>query len=180
MSKPNPNHKIHIAVIANIVGVIFLALLYMNLNDHQGYSFLLRTLQANYESISENRKATLSQRYAMKLRSGYLVYARLAANTPPDAVIYLPGKSALEADKNGANFHGNTFTKGWALRFLYPRKVVLESEYDTSIYTPQITHVAIVNGVGAEKLPYKLSSVPAFGVLPIDPALLQSVPTTSN
>ncbi len=90
----------------------------------------------------------------------------------------LPGKETFAIESNEVKFQGSTYTKGWALRFLYPRKVVLESEYDTSIYTPQITHVAIVNGVGAEKLPYKLSSVPAFGVLPIDPS--QLTPSPSN
>lgn len=181
MKKQEKHTTVRTALIANGVGLLLVGLLYTCLSHYPAYSFVVRALQGNYATISKHRGSPLPERYTMKLKSNYIVYAQLVANTPADAVIYLPSESALAPEVNQANFHKNTFSKGWALRFLYPRKVVLESEYATSIYTPQITHVAIINGVGADKLPYRIKSLPAFGVLPIDPSKLKrNTPPTSN
>lgn len=152
----------------NILGLLLVFLLYSALNRDPGYGFVFRMLKGNYETIAEYRRASLDDRYMMKLGESYQIFKFIASNTPPNAVIYLPGASAFGDKSNGIEFKGGASRKGWAVRFLYPRKVVLESEYDTSIYTKEITHVAIINGVGAEKLPYPLNPVPPFGVVPIN------------
>lgn len=155
------------AIGINILGLILVYVLYSTLNSHPGYGFVFRMLKGNYETVSEYKNASLDDRYMMKLGDSYQIFKFIASNTPPNAVIYLPGASAFNDKSNGVEFKGGASRKGWAIRFLYPRKVVLESEYDTSIYTKEITHVAIINGIGAEKLPYKLDTVPLFSVLPI-------------
>ena len=59
--------------------------------------------------------------------------------------------------------------KIYATRFLYPRKLILESERKTGKYKNEITHVAIVNGKGMEKLPYPVDTEFQHGVLPLKP-----------
>jgi len=45
----------------------------------------------------------------------------------------------------------------------------LESERKTGKYKNEITHVAIVNGKGTEKLPYPVDTEFQHGVLPLKP-----------
>ena len=61
------------------------------------------------------------------------------------------------------------YNKIYATRFLYPRKLVLESEFGVSKYADQINYVAIVNGEGKDKLSYPTDSTYRHGVLPINP-----------
>ncbi len=95
MKKREKTTTVRSAVIANVIGLLLFGVLYASLSSHAGYGFVFRSLRVNYKTISENRHVPLSQRYVMKLNSSYLVYAQLAANTPPDAVIYSPREGNL-------------------------------------------------------------------------------------
>lgn len=154
-------------IVANIIGLLLVCVLYSALMGHRGYSFVFNMLKGNYETISTYKNASLDDRYIMKLGSSYQIFKFIASQTPPDAVIYLPGVEAFNDKSNGVEFKNGTHRKGWIVRFLHPRTVVLESEYDKSTYSKDITHVAIINGVGAEILPYKLEEMQPFCVVPI-------------
>ena len=57
--------------------------------------------------------------------------------------------------------------KLYATRFLYPRLLILESELEESRYADRITHVAIVNGEGKDRLPYQVDPEIQHAVLPV-------------
>lgn len=159
----------------NIIGVAFLVILFFALKSHQGYGFVFKMLEGNYKVISKYRNASLHKRYAAKMGNSYNIFEYINSKTPSDAVIYIPGGDAFKDKTYGTEFSGEPFGKGWATRFLYPRKIVLESEYDKSSYSKDITHVLIVNKVGAEILPYKLDEIPICAVFPMKPNV-----TTNN
>ncbi|MDR0769362.1 MAG: hypothetical protein LBE71_05615, partial [Dysgonamonadaceae bacterium] len=64
-------------------------------------------------------------------------------------------------------FKQDVSNKLWALRVLYPRKLVTPSEMETNRYAKDITHVAIVNGRGYERLDYQVENPVTHGVLPV-------------
>lgn len=160
----------------NVIGVVFVVILFCVLKSHQGYGFVFNMLQGNYAVISKFRRAPLEERYLSKIGNSYSIFLYIKDNTPSNAVIYLPGDKAFQDKSYGMVFEGEPFNKAWATRFLYPRKVVLESEYDKSSYSKEITHVMIVNKVGAEILPYKLDSIPICAIFSMKP----NVPTNNK
>ena len=87
--------------------------------------------------------------------------------TPENAVILYPDSKDFR--EKGSPFTQNIDNKIYATRFLYPRKLILESERKTGKYKNEITHVAIVNGKGMEKLPYPVDTEFQHGVLPLKP-----------
>lgn len=159
--------KLLSVIMYNIIGLVCVVILFFILKSHKGYGFVIDMLQGNYELISKHRNAPLYERNLSKMGDSYNIFLYIASNTPPNAVIYLPGGKAFSDKSYGMNFKGEPYNKGWATRFLYPRKIVLESEYDKSSYSKDITHVVIINKVGAEILPYKLDSIPVCSVLPM-------------
>lgn len=154
-------------IISNIIGVAVVIALFFTLKHHKGYGFVFKMLESNYKTISANMGASLDERNEMKLGYSYNFFKYLCTQTPEDAVIYLPGKAAFMDKSNGIEFTGEPYIKGWASRFLHPRKVVLESEYSKSNYRNMITHIAIVNKKGTEIMPQKVENLPALGVLPV-------------
>lgn len=178
MKKDNIENKPKLSSVItyNIIGVAFVVFLFFTLRSHQGYGFVFNMLQGNYEFISKFRRAPLEERYLSKIGNSYNIFLYIKSNTPPDAVIYLPGGKAFQDKSYGMEFKGEPFNKAWATRFLHPRKVVLESEYGKSSYSKDITHVMIVNKVGAEILPYKLDSIPVCAIFPMQP----NVPTNNK
>lgn len=162
-------------IVYNSIGVILVVILFVVLRSHQGYGFVFNMLESNYGFISKFRNIPLEERNLSKMGNSYNIFLYIKGNTPSDAVIYLPGGKAFQDKTYGMEFKGEPFNKGWATRFLYPRKIVLESEYSKSSYSKEITHVAIINKVGAEILPYKLDSIPVCAVFPMKP-----IPTTNK
>ena len=112
-----------------------------------------------------HRNATLDKRYIAVLKSVYEYIEVIKNSTPEDAVILYPEYESFFPENEKHVFHNSgVANKMWAIRFLYPRKIVRPSELESSPYKDEITHVAIVNGRGGEFLPYKLSKNDTFGV----------------
>jgi hypothetical protein len=122
------------------------------------------------ELVKQNPNLTLDERYTAKLGSAYTYLMYIKSQTPENAVILYPSvEEFFPKDKNSI-FPGNSGVSGkiWALRFLYPRKLVLPSEMETNRYAKDITHVAIVNGYGFERLNYPVENKFEHGVLPVN------------
>ena len=93
-------------------------------------------------------------------------------STPENAVVFYPSREDF-TDKTfntGIGFSGNLCDKLSAVRFLYPRKIVIKQELDKTSWSKKLTHVAIVNGHWRELLPYKVPASALITVLPTDSA----------
>lgn len=133
-----------------------------------GYNWVyFGLLKKNMETIKKYPNLTFEQKMQMKLGTSYEYLLYLKRATPENAVILYPESRAFR--EKGSPFTQNIDNKIYATRFLYPRKLVLESELETSKYANKITHVAIVNGKGKEKLSYPVDSAFQHGILPVNP-----------
>jgi hypothetical protein len=93
----------------------------------------------------------------------YLSYIR--DQTPQSAVILLPPKSAVDTISEMNNINSSD----WVEYFIYPRLCISEDEKERKpeLYR-KVTHVAIVNYWGYEKLNYIPSKMEKEAILPIN------------
>ena len=79
----------------------------------------------------------------------------------------VPPKTEYSLTEFGkTSFTAEISNKIYALRFLYPRKLVIPFDFGKSHYVDEITHVAIVNGEGFEYVPYEVEKF-ENGILPV-------------
>ncbi|MDR1918547.1 MAG: hypothetical protein LBQ65_02740 [Tannerellaceae bacterium] len=154
------------AFVASIVGV----LVFQCIEEQAGYHWVYDTLlKGNMQTIRQYPDLTVDQRNELKLGFDYAYLRFLKNATPEDAVILYPSQEDFFPEDKPSPFKHEISNKVWGLRFLYPRKLVLPSEMETSRYASAITHVAIVNGRGYERLSYTVSDIQEHGVRPVHP-----------
>jgi hypothetical protein len=158
-------------IVKNIAAAGVAALcVYAFLNLQVGYNWAYYSLlKGNLAIIKENPSLTLDQKNEMKLGTDYAYLRFLKHATPEDAVILYPAHGDFFPEGVESPFKQNISNKTWGLRFLYPRKLVLPSEMETNRYAGSITHVAIVNGRGYERLSYPVEGGLEHGILPVNP-----------
>lgn len=154
------------ALCAAFIGFI----IFKCVNMQQGYNWAYNSLlKGNMEIIKQYPKLPIEKKFEMKLGMSYTYLNFLKNQTPENAVILFPTAEEFFPKDKKTPFSGEPFNKVWASRFLYPRKLVYQSELETNRYGKEITHVAIVNGLGFDKLDYVPSEKFEHGVLPINP-----------
>ncbi len=109
-------------------------------------------LRSNMEFIYQHPRLRFEEKMLIKLGADYEYLLFLKQSTPENAVILYPSGKAFH--KKGSPFTHDIENKIYSTRFLYPRKIVLESEMKSSKYAGKITHVAIVNGEGPANISY--------------------------
>lgn len=135
-------------------------------SKHPGYRWVYKDmLKGNMKIIREHPKLSFEQKMQMKLGASYEYLLFIKKSTPEDAVILYPSKRAFT--KENSPFVQEIYNKTYATRFLHPRKLVLEEELNQNKYADKITHVAIVNKEGADKLPYPVDPEIQHTVLPV-------------
>ncbi|MDR1344002.1 MAG: hypothetical protein LBJ39_01490 [Tannerellaceae bacterium] len=133
----------------------------------EGYNWVCNSmLKGNMELIKANRGATLEQRTEFKLGFDYQYLLFIRNATPEDAVILYPSAQDFFPEGIESRFKQDVSNRIWALRFLYPRRLVLAREMER--YAGRITHVAIVNGRGYERLGYEAEEMVEFGIFPLN------------
>lgn len=148
-----------------ILSIILVSYMFLK---QPGYNWVyFGLLKKNMETIRKYPRLTFEQKMQMKLGTSYEYLLYLKRATPENAIILYPESKAFR--EKDSPFTQNIDNKIYATRFLYPRKLILESERKTSKYTNKITHVAIVNGKGKEKLSYPVDSAFQHGILPVNP-----------
>lgn len=158
-------------VVKNLLAVVVVAFLLnkLVLGLQPGYNWAYNMLKGNLEVAQHYAQTTTDERYEMKLGLSHVYLRYLKENTPPDAVILLPGKEAFYPEGQERIFSGEPYNKLWATRFLYPRRVIIPSELGVTPWSQKITHVAIVNGIGYEYLGYEVPKKVPHIVLPVHP-----------
>lgn len=139
-----------------IAAIVTGLLVYSLLESQQSYNWVYNgLLKGNMETIKKYPDLTLDQKFEMKLGYTYTYLNFIKNNTPQNAVILYPGSEAFFPKDVKSPFEGTPYNKIWATRFLYPRKLIIPSEVGKNHYSDKITHVAIVNGLGYDKLNYE-------------------------
>ncbi|MDR1886896.1 MAG: hypothetical protein LBQ70_03175 [Prevotellaceae bacterium] len=160
-----PENKLLKIIVLNIAMLIVSGLI---LNYYMGRTeikWIHTMLTSNYKIITQNPKATFDERLSMKLGFNYMYLNSVCRNTPDTAVILFPKRDVFL--KQPTNFTDAEFGRIWISNFVYPRKAVIDE--DTTGINRPITHVAIVNGWGYDKLNYQVSgSRPENTVLPVN------------
>ncbi len=174
MKKGQSSQKLSFAVYAiwllkNILFLFIVVLLVKyTFSKQPAYNWVYNgLLKGNMEMIRKYPNLTYDQKMQYKLGASYEYLLFLKQHTPENAVILYPSSKAFR--KKDSPFTQNIDNKIYAIRFLYPRKLILESDLENSIYADKITHVAIVNGEGIDKLPYPVNMEIQHGVLPVIP-----------
>ncbi|MDR1181773.1 MAG: hypothetical protein LBL13_07325 [Bacteroidales bacterium] len=171
VSKPRPVQPFDYAIwiFKNIIiGVVIYLAIFKLIEKQPSYNWAYNTLmKGNYDLIKQNDTLSLDQKWVAKLGYTCAYWNYLRDNTPEDAVILFPTHDIFMPEGKETQFAGEPAGKINALRFLYPRKVVLQNEIETNRYGKQITHVAIANGWGYEYLEYPANNSVANTVLPI-------------
>jgi hypothetical protein len=105
----------------------------------------------------------------------YIQY--ITAHTPDTAVILLPPASAIDTTPE----FNQLSDAEWMEYFLYPRLCISEDQRETKkeLYA-KVTHVAIVNSWGYDKLKYQPHDRPTEAVLPITEPLNEPIQSPAN
>lgn len=162
-SKAKP--AIRVIILRNVAAITIAFLLIVACQKSPGYHWVYNDLlKGNMEIFRKYKNTTTDQRYEMKLGFSY-VYLRFIKNQTPDtAVILMPEGDVFYPKNEKSDFTGEIRNKLWTSRFLYPRKIIYDKERKEQ---DKITHVAIANYWGYDKLPYKVSKQEKHTVLPI-------------
>lgn len=168
---PKPPKKGYTAwIFKNVISILVaIGAIYYVFDVAKGYNWTYyNLLRKNVQFITKNPKLNFDQKMIYKFGASYEYIMHLKMRTPKDAVILYPGPEAFT--KEGSPFQSkDIINKRSAIRFLYPRKLILESELDKSAYSDKITHIAIANGIGFDKVPYEVEEKFDHGILPVQP-----------
>lgn len=138
-----------------------------------GYKWVAETLVAKTpEQLEKFKDLTYDQKMEGKLGFAYKYFKFINENTPEDAILLFPPdtmirpKGQVHHSKKGMN--GYSTNPRWVSYFIYPRKVVYEDRKDQQpeLYK-NVTHVAVMNSWGYEKLPYRVGKKNQFSIMPM-------------
>jgi hypothetical protein len=139
----------------------------------KGYQWVAETLVAKTpEQLEKYKDLTYDQKMEGKLGFAYKYFKFINENTSEDAILLFPPdtmirpKGQVHHTKQGMN--GYSTNPKWVSYFIYPRKVVYEDRKNEhpDLYK-NITHVAVMNGWGYEKLPYRVGQKSQFSIMPM-------------
>lgn len=160
----------HIPIVNNLLLTIgFLSLFYYAINNGVGYIWVKDTLiGANLETIKKNRDITFDQKIESKLGFSAKYMRFLVQNSPDTAVILMPPSKEIFRAGLDTDFDKYAKSKTWGTYFVYPRKLVFEDEKETSSLYAKVTHVAIMNGWGYDKVNYPVKNGGQHTIIPLN------------
>lgn len=159
-------------ILKNIISLFIIILALLLFNNLKGYKWLWNSLvMGNLKNIKKYPNLTFNKKYEIKCGFDYKYLEYIKSNTPKDAIILMASKSILipEDEKTNFNKEGSwgVKNKAWATYFIYPRKLVYENNKNTNPFYKEVTHVAIANNWGYDKLNYKVDKKYKYYILPI-------------
>lgn len=159
----------HIPFLNNLIITIFFVLLVFKLKDQNpGYKWVHETLiGANLKTIKKYKKLTFEQKQEAKMGFNAKYLNFIKNNTPDTAIILMPPDSIIFPSKGKSEFNKYITRKVWCSYIIYPRKIVYEREKHISPLYDNVTHVAIINGWGYNKLTYRVNNRSNYTIMPI-------------
>lgn len=155
----------------NIVVLIIFGIIFFSLyKNNKGYNWMVDTLLVqNYQMMKKNPNLNYDQKMSAKIGRVYEFYKILRDSTPENALILMPSKSLVEQTDSKLNLK-NISNKRYSAYFTYPRKLLYQQITEDSILIKEqkYTHVAILKGVGYEKLNYPVEKKLYFDVKPVN------------
>lgn len=176
-----PKHKISLSRIGKSRKAIFLknlilaflliiAVFALTREGESYHWFYKNLLKSNFEYITGQKgEFDLEKKYSSKLRFNYVYLDYLKKNTPEDAIILMPNKEVFLQENSAQKFNHHMAAKGYTSFFLYPRQVVYEREKGKNALYDQVSHIAIVNKWGYDKLNYSTPQRANYAVLAVNP-----------
>lgn len=148
-----------------LVGVASLLVSLVMFNS--GYDHIFEKFVTTPWTEHKYDKLNYDKRLEAKLGFTAIYLHMLRNNTPKTAVILMPPDSVFFPKGGKSQFNSLVLNKSWASYFVYPRKLVYEREQDTVLLNKAIaiTHVAIAEYWGYQKLSYTLPSRERYTVL---------------
>lgn len=149
-------------------------------DNNASYKWLWNTYSPNNLAnikMEKDLKSSDRDRLSHKLGMDFNYIMMLRDYTPENAIIYYPSKDDfLATPKYGEKlqFNGVLVDKMTAIRFLYPRKIVIREEWNKTPYSKRVNYVGIINGRNIDKLSYPVDSTTMHTVLPV------ATPTLNN
>lgn len=162
--------NIGIILLKNIAGLIlFYSIFNFTLTNQPGYNWVWNTMiKSNLKMIKANPNITMQQKHEAKQGFVARYYDLINKNTPEDAIILFPSDEIINSDKKFKLKLLRDRRK--TTYFIYPRRAVYEKhpEYDSELMD-KVTHVAIINSKGYDKLNYEVpqNQRQKFSILPI-------------
>lgn len=169
MSRGVKKGQLKTKIFFNILAVALFALVLAHCYQRLGYKHTYNLMRLDYKTAHYADIKSIEERNVIKLGMGYVYLLYIRDNTPEDAVIYLPSIEAFLMDGYSVRFCRTHFSlKLWAMRMLYPRKIVAAAEYAAQGAIPPLTHVFVVNGHGRELLDYEIPEDAHYEIYPIN------------
>ena len=151
-----------------IIAILFVILIFKLKDQNPGYRWVHESLiEANLKTIKKYKNLTFEQRQEAKMgfNATYLNFVK--NNTPDTAIILMPPDSIILPVKGKSEFSKHMKNKAWCSYLIYPRRLVYEREKSNSSLYESVTHVAIMNGWGYDKLAYPIKDKSKHTILPI-------------
>lgn len=142
--------------------------------SNAGYQWAIEGYcKSNLQGINDMKAQGLTspdQILESRLGYDYAFIEMIRKSTPENAIVFYPSREDFTATAklSGVPFSGNLCDKLAAVRFLYPRHVVVKEELGHTSWSRRLTHVAILGNRWRQLLPYKLPQSVMISVLPTD------------
>ena len=158
--------RIFLKNLTMLAGSVILLLLMKTYNNGYGWAYE-NLLKANLEFMNQAAKMSEDDKLNYKLGFSWKYMNFIKENTPKNSIIRLPPDSAFFPINKKSDFNSSIRSKIWASYFVYPRRLVYESEKDSSALYKQANYQAIVNYWGYDKLSYEIEDKVPYTVLPL-------------
>jgi hypothetical protein len=168
---PTPKSAVDFWVSNIVTLLIAITLVYLIYRYVDGYNGLWNNIiKGNLEVIKKYPDLPLEKKWEIKCGFDYAYLNFIKQHTPENACILMPPDSAIYPKGEKSPFQNAAYSiknKAWSTYFLYPRRLVYESEKGKNPYYDKVDFVAIVNYWGYDKLEYEVANKTRFNVLPV-------------
>lgn len=142
------NSYLSVYIIQLVIAGVLIFLGYKIVINTQSYNWAFALISSNLETIEKFPDSTYDEKMNLKLGFKYSYCKFLKDNSPDDAIIMMPPKSVIKADKKLNTSIGSLTNKAYVSYFLYPRKVIYPEDGDKHPYWSKVTHIAVANSIG--------------------------------
>ncbi len=149
-------------------------LVFLLIKKVDGYKWVKDTLiKENMDVIKKYPNLTTDEKLQAKLGFDY-AYLKMLNKAPENAVILMPSRTLIDTvrkQQQAINLNsGGIFNGSWSRYFVYPRRLVYEDNKDKDPLYKKVTHIAVMNYWGYDKINYQVadSAKQAFGVIPVE------------